>query len=80
MKLLLDECVPARLRNHIPGHNVSTVPREGWAGIKNGQLLSLAAAADFEALVTIRRGDAAPTESDDVAAGGDHSSRPVQLD
>src|SRR5687768_383824 len=56
MKLLLDECVPARLRHHIPGHDVSTVPREGWAGIKNGPLLSLAAAAGFEALVTIDAG------------------------
>ena len=44
MRLLLDECVPARLRKALLSHLVSTVPQEGWSGIKNGQLLALAAA------------------------------------
>ena len=52
MRLLLDECVPARLRKTLPSHEVSTVGLEGWSGIKNGKLLALAAAG-FDALVTV---------------------------
>ena len=53
MRLLLDECVPARLRLALQAHEVSTVPEQGWAGIKNGVLLALAAEHRFEALVTV---------------------------
>lgn len=52
MRLLLDECVPARLRKALSGHEVSTVGLEGWSGIKNGKLLALAAAG-FGAFVTV---------------------------
>lgn len=52
MRLLLDECVPARLRRALPEHQVSTVVAEGWSGFKNGQLLALAGQA-FDALVTV---------------------------
>jgi predicted nuclease of predicted toxin-antitoxin system len=51
MRLLLDECVPARLRRALPSHQVSTVVIGGWSGIKNGKLLALAAASfDFVTL------------------------------
>ena len=43
MRILLDEPVPRRLGSFLLGHKVTTVPRNGWAGIKNGKLLSLAA-------------------------------------
>lgn len=56
MRVLLDECVPRRLRGHLPGHTVSTVPEMGWSGKKNGELLGLMAAAGFEALVTVDQG------------------------
>ena len=52
MRLLLDECVPARMRQALPSHRVSTVGQEGWSGIKNGNLLALAAAG-FDALITV---------------------------
>ena len=52
MRLLLDECVPARLRRALPSHEVSTVVIEGWSGIKNGKLLALAAQR-FEAFITV---------------------------
>jgi predicted nuclease of predicted toxin-antitoxin system len=52
MRLLLDECVPARLRKALPGHEVTTVVQVGWAGIKNGKLLALAA-AQYDAFVTV---------------------------
>ena len=41
MRILLDECLPARLRQDLPGHEVQTVPQAGWASIKNGKLLRL---------------------------------------
>ncbi len=52
MRLLLDECVPARFRKALPSHQVSTVVIEGWSGIKNGKLLTLAAAS-FDAFITV---------------------------
>jgi len=56
MKLLLDECVPRKLKNNLIGHECQTVPEAGLAGKKNGELLSLAQAAGFEVFVTIDRG------------------------
>lgn len=54
MRILLDECLPARLRRDLPGHDVQTVPRAGWAGIKNGRLLRLIAdAGDFDNFLTM---------------------------
>lgn len=52
MRLLLDECVPARLRKALPSHHVSTVPEQGWSGVKNGKLLLLAA-EKFDVLITV---------------------------
>ena len=52
MRLLLDECVPARLRKALPSHQVSTVGLEGWSGVKNGTLLALAA-SKFDAFITV---------------------------
>ena len=54
MRILLDEDLPRRLANLLAGHEVSTVQRNGWSGIKNGQLLSLAA-AQFDVLLTMDR-------------------------
>jgi hypothetical protein len=53
MRILLDECVPRRLRAALPGHDVRTVPEMGWAGKKNGELLQLMAAQGFEVLLTV---------------------------
>jgi hypothetical protein len=36
----------------IVGHDVSTVQREGWAGMSNGKLLRAASDRGFEAFVT----------------------------
>ncbi|MCX7789906.1 MAG: DUF5615 family PIN-like protein [Chloroflexaceae bacterium] len=51
MKVLLDECLPRKLKYDLPGHTVSTVPEMGWAGTKNSELLRLAESA-FEVFVT----------------------------
>jgi hypothetical protein len=54
VRVLLDECVDRRLAREISGHQVQTVPRIGWAGKRNGELLSLAA-AQFDVFVTVDR-------------------------
>ena len=55
MRLLLDECVPKRLKRELHGHEAKTVQDIGWAGIKNGELLQLAD-AQFDALLTVDQG------------------------
>ena len=42
MRILLDECVPARLGQELVGHEVRTVPEMGGASQENGALLTLA--------------------------------------
>jgi hypothetical protein len=56
MKLLLDECVPRKLRNYLPGIECQTVPEAGLAGKKNGELLSLAERGGFQVFLTVDRG------------------------
>jgi len=56
MKLPLDECVPRKFRNLLPGHDCRTVPEERLAVKKNGELLSLAEQSGFEAFLTLDRG------------------------
>lgn len=54
MRILLDESLPRGLGTHILGHEVVTVQAAGWSGIKNGKLLS-AAAAQFDVFITADR-------------------------
>jgi len=54
MRVLLDECVPKRLRTDLTGHAVRTVAEMGWSGIKNGQLLQRAA-TEFDCFLTVDR-------------------------
>lgn len=53
MKILLDECVPQRLRNHLPDQSARYA---GFAGLENGDLLRAAEAAKFDVLLTVDRG------------------------
>jgi predicted nuclease of predicted toxin-antitoxin system len=53
MRILLDECVPRRLRRELPGHDVHTVVEMGWSGKKNGELLLLMTGKHFEVFVTV---------------------------
>jgi predicted nuclease of predicted toxin-antitoxin system len=55
MRILLDESVPGRLGALLVGHEASSVQRRGWAGIKNGKLLTLAA-SEFDVLLTADKG------------------------
>ena len=55
MRILLDESVPTRLGRLLIGHEVKSVQRHGWGGIKNGKLLALAA-TEFDVLLTADKG------------------------
>ena len=52
MRILLDENLDWRLERFLPGHEVKSVPRIGWAGLKNSKLLARAR-ADFDVLITM---------------------------
>ena len=52
MRVLLDECVPRRLRRELPGHEVLTVTERGWSGVKNGKLLAMAE-LEFDVFLTV---------------------------
>lgn len=52
MRLLLDESIPRRLERALQNHEVKTVVDMGWGGIKNGNLLALAASS-FDAFITV---------------------------
>ena len=51
MHVLLDECLPRKLKNELSGVTVRTVPDMGWAGTKNGALLRLAE-SQFDVFIT----------------------------
>jgi hypothetical protein len=54
VRVLLDECLPRRLKRDLVGHDVKTAPEMGWASKTNGELLALAA-ADFDLFLTSDR-------------------------
>jgi hypothetical protein len=56
MRVLLDECVPRNLKSRLIGRECRTVPEEGLAGSKNGELLSRAEKAGFDVFLTLDRG------------------------
>ena len=54
MRVLLDECVPKRIRGALIGHEVRTAAEAGLAGLENGELLQ-AAASKFTCVLTVDR-------------------------
>ena len=39
MRILIDECLPRKLKRELSDYDVSTVAEMGWSGLKNGTLL-----------------------------------------
>jgi len=52
MKVILDECLPRRLVRELHLHSVTTVLRQGWAGRRDSELLSLIR-GEFDVFVTM---------------------------
>ncbi len=53
MRVILDECLPRRLLRDLPDHVVTTVPRQGWAGVTNGALLERVQDDEFAGFITM---------------------------
>ncbi|MBA3239827.1 MAG: DUF5615 family PIN-like protein [Acidobacteria bacterium] len=51
MKVLLDECLPKKLKREVSAEFVRTVPEMGWASTTNGALLRLAE-QEFDVFLT----------------------------
>jgi hypothetical protein len=56
VRVLLDECLPKGLREHMSGHDCETVPRVGFSGKANGDLLVLAEQSGWQVLLTMDQG------------------------
>ena len=54
MRVLLDECLPRKLKRDLAGHDTRTVPEMGWASKENGDLLGWAA-GHFDVFLTVDR-------------------------
>lgn len=54
MKLLLDECMPRRLKTALAPYEAFTVEDAGFKGLKNGRLLR-EASDDYDVLITVDR-------------------------
>ncbi|MCJ8163530.1 DUF5615 family PIN-like protein [Pontibacter sp. E15-1] len=52
MSVLLDENLPKRIKFDFPEHEILTVSDKGWNGKKNGELMQLMIAEDFDVLLT----------------------------
>ena len=52
MNLLLDECLPRKLKFLFPGHQCTTVREAGFGSKENGELLALAEGS-YDVLITI---------------------------
>lgn len=55
MKVLLDEMLPADVAGLLPDHEVVSVQKAGYKGLKNGALLRQAAADGYDVLLTADR-------------------------
>jgi predicted nuclease of predicted toxin-antitoxin system len=62
MKLLLDENLPKRLKEHFEEHEIYTVRDMGWNGVKNEELLKLMIADEFDVLITFDKKSSVSTK------------------
>lgn len=56
MRILIGECIDERFRNSLTGHECQTARYAGLAGLKNGDLLKAAEAAEFDVFLTVNQG------------------------
>jgi predicted nuclease of predicted toxin-antitoxin system len=54
VRVLLDECLPRRLKQELLRHDVRTAPEMGWASKRNGELLQVAQ-REFDVFLTVDR-------------------------
>ncbi len=54
MRVLLDACIPRKLKTHIPGHQIWTARDRGWNMLDDGRLLT-AMTGEVDVLITMDR-------------------------
>jgi len=52
MKILLDECLPRKVKGLLPGNDTWTVREMGWSGLLNGELMKTAIEGGFDVFIT----------------------------
>jgi hypothetical protein len=52
MRVLFDQATPLPMRAYLVGHSVRTAAQQGWAALRNGDLLMVAEEAGFDILLT----------------------------
>ncbi len=52
MRILLDECLPGKLKGLLQGYDVRTVREMGWSGFLNGDLMKAAIEGGFNVFIT----------------------------
>lgn len=52
MKILIDECLPKKLKQYLSEFEVNTVSELGWESLKNGELLKQAINNKFDVFLT----------------------------
>ena len=52
MRVLLDQCTPAPIRNYLTKHQVTTAYERGWGTLLNGNLIKAAEDGGFDVLLT----------------------------
>jgi hypothetical protein len=52
MRVLFDQATPLPIRPYLVGHSVRTAAQQGWATLRNGDLLVVAEEAGFVILLT----------------------------
>ena len=67
MHVLLDECLPRRLRRWLVGHDVKTAPEMGWASKRNGELLEYQRHADVGVQILLGAHDRVDRRADALA-------------
>jgi hypothetical protein len=56
MRVPFDQATPVPIRAYLDGHDVSTAFQQGWATLKNGDLLTAAEATGFDGRIERRGG------------------------
>lgn len=52
MRVLLDQCTPAPIRDYLTKHDVRTAYEQGWGTLLNGNLIKAAEGGGFDVLLT----------------------------
>jgi len=53
MKILLDECIPVRLKKLLPDFKVYTFTEMGWTSFTNGKLMKISIESGFDIMITV---------------------------